>query len=120
MSNFQRSMYFPDIKLDEFGKRLKYARFRKKFTLQEVANRSGLSKSYVRSLENRPISKPPAETVYRLSATLHVSMEYLLGIHTDLPSVESESFYLRYLRSSKPNQNILKSLMSAFELERSS
>jgi transcriptional regulator with XRE-family HTH domain len=80
-----------------------------------MADRTGLSKSYVRNLENREVYKPQAETVYRVAAALGVSMEYILGVHTDLPSVQSVNFYNRFLRLPTDKQLMLIKLLEAVE-----
>lgn len=62
------------------GLRLAELRAERGFTLQEVADRSDLSKSRVWEIEQGRAKNPTLETVMRLADTLGVSLDYLTGV----------------------------------------
>lgn len=60
--------------------RLAVLRSERDLTLQDVADRAGLSKSHVWELEQGRAKNPTLDTVLRLSTALGVSLDYLTGI----------------------------------------
>jgi len=65
---------------DEVGERIRRYREQKGLTLTQLADKSGVSKGYLSSLENDPVDKrPSAKTLYALASALGVAMSDLLG-----------------------------------------
>jgi len=62
---------------NSFRGRLKRLRERYRFTLDEVAQKSGITKGYLWQLENEE-KNPSACTVIKLAKLYNVTMEYLL------------------------------------------
>ena len=60
-------------------------------SLQEVADRSGLSKSHVWDLEQGRARNPTVDTAVRLSRAFGVSIDYLIGIGTTQPDLHPEA-----------------------------
>lgn len=60
--------------------RLTALRAERELTLQEVADRAGLSKSHVWELEQGRARNPTLDTVLKLSTALGVSLDFLTGI----------------------------------------
>jgi len=54
-------------------------RTRKGLTLTELATEAGISKAYLSQIENGQVSKPSAQTLYRISRVLGTSVAALLG-----------------------------------------
>ncbi len=63
---------------EEIGKRIKKIRLSKKFTLQDVANKTGLSSGYLSKLEKSKKS-PPISTLISIAAAFDVTVSVLLG-----------------------------------------
>jgi transcriptional regulator with XRE-family HTH domain len=59
------------------GEKLRELRFNKKWTLNELAQRSGLSISHISSLERGTRTKPSMEVVRKLANALQVPVHYL-------------------------------------------
>ena len=70
--------------MNEFGEYLKSVRTQKKLTLRELANRSGLSYSFIGALE-RGKFKPSRETIKSLSESLNEPYENLSLLAGYLP-----------------------------------
>lgn len=68
----------PDIAL--FQKRLRDTRGALGFTLQQVADGSGLTKSYVWELEKGSVANPTVRAVWSLAGALGVTPAYLIGL----------------------------------------
>lgn len=80
--------------MSSFGERLKQARLKAGLTYDELAKRSGRSKSYLWELENRAIRRPSANTVYSLADALGVSTDYLFAGGEDT-AFESGARFMR-------------------------
>ena len=73
--------------IQEFGERLKYLRQEKEWTLQEMADRCDLSKTYLWQLEHGR-NEPSFRIAMRLAALFNVSMEWLgTGIQSTIRQV---------------------------------
>ncbi|MCD8015929.1 MAG: helix-turn-helix domain-containing protein [Lachnospiraceae bacterium] len=76
-----------------FGNRLKELRIKSGMTQKQLAERVGISKSIVSFYELHE-RQPSGDILIRLSATFHVSTDYLLGIDAtpqlDLSGLEDE------------------------------
>lgn len=66
-------------------------RARRKLSLQEVADRAGLSKSHVWEMENGRSRNPTIDTAVRLAAALGVSLDYLTGRTNAEPCLHPEA-----------------------------
>ena len=66
-----------------------YLRKHRGFTLEQLAEKSGCTKSYIWEIENKPTIRPSADLVYRLAAVLNTTMEHLIGEaqHSDCDDV---------------------------------
>jgi len=62
----------------EIGKRIKKLRLDKKLTLQDMADRTGLSKGYLSKLE-KSTKAPPVSTLINIAKAFNVTISVLLG-----------------------------------------
>jgi transcriptional regulator with XRE-family HTH domain len=62
-----------------------------KLTLDELAERAGMSKSHVWETENGKASNPTVDTAVRLSRALGCSLDFLCGIETSKPDLHPEA-----------------------------
>lgn len=66
------------IEENEIGKRIRQFRKKKGMTLQELAEKSGFTKSYISKIENSE-KAPPVSTLILLAKTLQVRLSELIG-----------------------------------------
>lgn len=60
------------------GEKIRAERKRLKLTLDELAEKTDSSKSYIWELENRPVVRPSAEKISKIADALGVTVEFLL------------------------------------------
>lgn len=60
-------------------------------SLQEVADRAGLSKSHVWELEAGRARNPTVDTAVRLSRAFGVSLDYMTGLSDKAPTLHPEA-----------------------------
>ncbi len=61
------------------GEKIRAQRKRLKLTLEQLAEMTGSSKSYIWELENRTVVRPSAEKLARIAEVFGVTMEFLLN-----------------------------------------
>jgi transcriptional regulator with XRE-family HTH domain len=60
------------------GEKIYKERKRLKLTLEQLAEKSGSSKSYIWELENRPVVRPSADKLSKIADVLGVTVEFLV------------------------------------------
>lgn len=68
-------MLTPDL---TFGQTIRWARYDKKLTLDQLAPQAGISKSYLHYLETDKKKKPNVDIISRLAKALNVPYMHLL------------------------------------------
>ncbi len=63
----------------------------RQLSLQQVADRSGLSKSHIWEIENGNSVNPTISSVVAISNALGVSVDYLIGRSTAMPDLHPEA-----------------------------
>lgn len=63
---------------EEIGKRIKSQRLKAKLTLQDLSDRTGLSKGYLSKMEKSK-KAPPVSTLINIAKALNVTFSFLLG-----------------------------------------
>lgn len=82
---------------NKFGARIKALRTEKKLTLDQLAELSGSSKSYIWELENKAPPRPSAEKLSEIAKALGVTADYLIGSDdTTLKEAEDIAFFRQY------------------------
>jgi transcriptional regulator with XRE-family HTH domain len=77
--------------------KLREHRLKLGLSLDELATRTGSSKSYIWELENRDATKPSAEKLAKIAAALGVTTEYLLDKEAELDDDQvKEAFYRKF------------------------
>lgn len=71
------------------GQRIKQYRLRKQLSLSELAERAGIAKSYLSSIERNLQSNPSIQFLEKISAVLGVSVNTLLD-NQESDSIEKE------------------------------
>lgn len=73
------------------AKRCIKLREQRDLSLQEVADRAGLSKSHIWELEQGRARNPTVDTAVRLSRAFGVSLDYMTGLSDDAPTLHPEA-----------------------------
>jgi len=60
------------------GEKIRAARKKRGLTLDQLAEKTESSKSYIWELENRPVVRPSADKIGRIADQLGLTVEYLL------------------------------------------
>lgn len=95
---------------ESLGRNINRIRKQKGITLQELARRSGLTKSYLSRIE-RSRKAPPYSTVNRISRALEVEVTYLLSDKLDLLSD------IRFSLTKKGKGEVVQTLGSSYGYE---
>ncbi len=85
------------------GEKIKTQRKRLGLTLDQLAEKTGSSKSYIWELENRPVVRPSAEKIARIAEVFEVTVEFLLddGRH-DFSSSDADQVFFRRVSQLDP------------------
>jgi len=80
-----------------FGKKIKDLRTSAGMTLDQLAQATGSSKSYIWELENKNPPRPSAEKLSAIATALNVTVDYLLGADNQtLAAAEDKAFFRQY------------------------
>ena len=72
------------------GDRVKKIRKEKRMSLSELAEKAGVAKSYLSSLERNLQSNPSIQFLEKISSVLGVSIDVLIHDETDIDSLDPE------------------------------
>jgi transcriptional regulator with XRE-family HTH domain len=81
---------------DTLGARIRKRRLSNELTLDQLAEKAGLSKSYLWELENKDPPRPSGEKLAGIAKSLEVTVDYLLGVDPSLENAEDKAFYRDY------------------------
>lgn len=80
-----------------FGPKIKKLRVEKSLTLDQLAQMTESSKSYIWELENKNPPRPSAEKLAAIAAALSVTVDYLLGTQgASRELAEDTAFFREY------------------------
>jgi transcriptional regulator with XRE-family HTH domain len=81
----------------KFGDRIKELRTKEGLTLDQLAQKTGSSKSYIWELENKNPPRPSAEKLSSIAGALGVTIDYLIGSDDQtLVQAEDTAFFRQY------------------------
>lgn len=85
---------------EKIGSKIRKLRLGKGLTLDQLAEKSGSSKSYLWELENKDPPRPSADKLAGIAKALEVTVDYFLGADTpeDLIAAEDKAFFREYQR----------------------
>src|SRR3954451_17179916 len=88
----------------KFGQRIKDLRTKKGLTLDQLAQETGSSKSYIWELENKNPPRPSAEKISKIASVLGVTSDYLVDEEESIPTADAvdQAFFRKY-RKMDPN-----------------
>jgi transcriptional regulator with XRE-family HTH domain len=101
------------------GDKIRALRKQKKFSLEQLAELTDSSKSYMWELENKDDPKPSAEKVARIAATLEVTTEFLLSDSVTTPGEEviDEAFFRKYKTMPEVTKKQIRKILDSWDEE---
>jgi len=101
------------------GDKIRTLRKQKKLSLDQLAELTESSKSYIWELENKDDPKPSAEKIGKIASALDVTTEFLLTESATTPDEEvlDEAFFRKYKTMSEPDKKKLRKILDAWEDE---
>jgi transcriptional regulator with XRE-family HTH domain len=101
------------------GDKIRTLRKEKKLSLEQLAELTDSSKSYIWELENKDDPKPSAEKIGKIATVLEVTTEFLLSDSTSSPDEEviDEAFFRKYKTMSEPDKKKIRKIIDAWEDE---
>lgn len=101
------------------GDKIRELRKQKKLSLDQLAELTDSSKSYMWELENKDDPKPSAEKVARIAAALDVTTEFLLSDSVSTPDeqVIDEAFFRKYKTMPEPTKKQIRKILDAWDDE---
>lgn len=99
------------------GEKIRALRKVAKLTIDELAEKTESSKSYIWELENRPTPRPSAEKIQRIAAVLGVVPEFLLDDDRTeaAPSDRDEAFFRAYTGLSEEKKKKLAEILKLID-----
>ena len=95
------------------GNKIRDLRKQKGYTLEELADRTDSSKSYIWELENKNPPRPSADKVGRIAAALGVTSDYLMSKSQKAPgeSVLDDAFFRDYQNLDETTRKKIRELV---------
>lgn len=99
------------------GEKLRTLRKEKKLTLEALAEKGGLSKSYLWELENRESQRPSAEKLTALADVLGVSATYFIEEDVRKPEERhlDEAFFRNYQKLPPGAKEQIRKIVKTFK-----
>ena len=99
------------------GIRIRASRKARGYTLEQLAERAGSSKSYIWELENKAPPRPSADLLARIAMALGITIEYLLdetGTITEEDSADA-AFFRKYKRLDETDRARLRRMIDLWD-----
>jgi transcriptional regulator with XRE-family HTH domain len=114
LSNFQE-LAVPS----PLGDKIRALRKQKKLSLDQLADATESSKSYMWELENKDDPKPSADKLARIAAVLDVTTEFLMSevVATPDETVIDEAFFRKYKTMPEPTKKQIRKILDAWDEE---
>lgn len=101
------------------GEKIKKRRKELGLTLEQLAERSDSSKSYIWELENKNPPRPSAEKLSKIAGQLGVTIEYLLGQNQNITEADAtdEMFFRKYQQMNPETKTKIRKMIDLWEDE---
>jgi len=101
------------------GDKIRAQRKQKKLSLEQLAELTESSKSYMWELENKDDPNPSADKVARIAAVLEVTTEFLMSDSVVAPgeAVIDEAFFRKYKTLPEPTKKQIRKILDAWDEE---
>ena len=99
------------------GDKLRALRQQKKLSLEQLAELTDSSKSYIWELENKDAPNPSADKISKIAAALDVTTEFLLSHTTASPDAEvvDEAFFRKYKAMPESTKKQIRKILDAWD-----
>lgn len=101
------------------GEKIKRLRKGKGLTLEQLADRTESSKSYIWELENKNVPRPSAEKLSKIAEELEVTMDYLLDKDQNISEADAtdEMFFRKYRQMDPGVKKKIRKMIDLWENE---
>ena len=96
------------------GARIKELRKKRGLTLDQLAELTDSSKSYIWELENKDLPRPSAEKLSKVAEKLGVTISYLIG-EQDEEDATDAAFYRNFQRLNPEQKKIMRHMLQAWD-----
>ena len=93
------------------GDRIRDLRKRKGYTLDQLAEESKSSKSYIWELKNKDPPRPSGEKLALIAAALDVTPDFLLGVETEPETAEDKAFFRKYQKMEPEQKQQIRQML---------
>lgn len=93
------------------GERIRELRKKKGYTLDQLAEQSKSSKSYIWELENKDPPRPSGEKLALIAAALDVTADFLLGVETEPQTAEDKAFFRKYQKMDTAQKQQIREML---------
>lgn len=100
------------------GEKIRDLRKKKGFTLDELAERSKSSKSYIWELENKDPPRPSGEKLALIAGALDTTPDYLLGLDKEAESAEDKAFFRKYQKMDDTQKKQIREMLEVINKKR--
>lgn len=101
------------------GVKIKELRRGKGLTLEQLAQATESSKSYMWEIENKDVARPSAEKLERIADVLGVTAAFLIDASQSEPTEEvaDTAFYRKYQKLEAPEKALLRRILNTLKDE---
>lgn len=101
------------------GEKIQKLRKEKGLTLEQLANRTDSSKSYIWELENKAPPRPSADKLSKIAAELGVTMDYLLDREQKITEADAtdKMFFRKYQQMDPEVKKKIRKMVELWEEE---
>lgn len=96
------------------GARIKELRKKQGLTLDQLADLTGSSKSYIWELENKDLPRPSAEKLSKVAEKLGVTISYLIG-EQDEEDATDAAFYRNFQRLNPDKKKMMRQMIQVWD-----
>ncbi len=102
------------------GEKINRLRKEKGFTLEELGDLTGSSKSYIWELENKEPPRPSADKISKIAEKLGTTIEYLLDEKevVDQEEASDANFYREYKKMDSPTKEKIRKMVKLWGEEK--
>lgn len=101
------------------GEKIYKLRKQENLTLEQLADRTASSKSYIWELENKNPPRPSAEKIFKIAEQLGVTIEYLINEGELLTEADAtdQNFYRKYKKKTPEVKKKIRKMVDLWEDE---
>ena len=97
------------------GEKINALRKKKGYTLDQLAEKAGCSKSYIWELENKNPPRPSAEKLSKIATALEVTMDYFIGEKISEEDATDVMFYRRYRKMDPETKEKIRKIIDVWD-----